>query len=388
VYRAAHRASIDGLVYGGSTGLSAAAPAGVATASAGAVDTAVRLEHVTKRFGAVTAVDGVDLDVLEGEFLTMLGPSGSGKTTMLRLIAGFERPTAGRILLHGEDVTGWPPFDRDVNTVFQDYALFPHMSVAQNVEYGLRVKKVGKAERAGRVAEILSVVRLVGFEGRRPTQLSGGQRQRVALARALVNRPRVLLLDEPLAALDRKLREEMQVELKQIQEQVGITFVLVTHDQSEALTMSDRIAVFNDGRVEQVGTPADVYERPETEFVADFVGTSNVLEGPAAAAVLGSPSPVTIRPEKIWLGEPGASVGDGELAAPGEVRAVIYLGSDTRYRVALDAGGELVVDSQNLTTTSTDALAAQGRRVQLVFRREHARSISIEAHQDPESNKE
>jgi putative spermidine/putrescine transport system ATP-binding protein len=388
VYRAAHRASIDGLVYGGSTGLSAAAPARVTTVSAGPVDTAVRLEHVTKRFGAVTAVDAVDLDVLEGEFLTMLGPSGSGKTTMLRLIAGFERPTDGRILLHGDDVTGWPPFDRDVNTVFQDYALFPHMSVAQNVEYGLRVKRVGKAERADRVAEILGVVRLVGFEGRRPAQLSGGQRQRVALARALVNRPRVLLLDEPLAALDRKLREEMQVELKQIQEQVGITFVLVTHDQSEALTMSDRIAVFNDGRVEQVGSPADVYERPETEFVADFVGTSNVLEGPAAAAVLGSPAAVTIRPEKIRLEEPGAPVADGELAAPGEIRTVLYLGSETRYRVALEAGGELVVDSQNLKTTSSDALAAQGRRVELVFRREHARAITIEAHDDSEPNKE
>jgi putative spermidine/putrescine transport system ATP-binding protein len=232
-------------------------------------------------------------------------------------------------------------------------------------------------------------VRLTGFEGRRPAQLSGGQRQRVALARALVNRPRVLLLDEPLAALDRKLREEMQIELKQIQEQVGITFVLVTHDQGEALTMSDRIAVFNEGRVEQIGTPADLYERPETEFVAGFVGTSNVLDGQDAAAVLGTPTAVTIRPEKIRLVEPGAAAGEGEVATAGEIRGVRYLGSDTRYTVALDAGGELVVDAQNLTTTSIDAHEAQGRRVDLVFRREHARTISLtDESDDPEPNKE
>jgi len=358
-------------------------------ASSGSGAIAVSLAQVTKRFGAVVAVDGVDLDVLEGEFLTMLGPSGSGKTTMLRLIAGFELPTAGRVLLHGDDVTEWPPFDRDVNTVFQDYALFPHMSVAENVEYGLKVKKVAKAQRKTRVQETLAIVRLVGFEDRRPAQLSGGQRQRVALARALVNRPRVLLLDEPLAALDRKLREEMQVELKQIQEHVGITFVFVTHDQGEALTMSDRIAVFNDGRVEQVGSPADVYERPATEFVADFVGTSNVLGGRAATAVLGAANPVMIRPEKIRLADPGAILAEGEVAAPGEIRDVRYLGSDTRYRVALDAGGHLVVESQNLTTTSTDALAAQGRRVELVFRREHARAITTtDEHDDSEPSKE
>jgi len=343
---------------------------------------AVRLEGVTKRFGSILAVDAVDLDVLEGEFLTMLGPSGSGKTTMLRLIAGFETPTGGRVLLHGDDMTTWPPFDRDVNTVFQDYALFPHMSVAQNVEYGLRVKRVPKAQRKARVEEALGVVRLVGMEGRRPTQLSGGQRQRVALARALVNRPRVLLLDEPLAALDRKLREEMQIELKQIQEHVGITFVLVTHDQSEALTMSDRIAVFNNGRLEQVGSPADVYERPETEFVADFVGTSNLLEGAAAADILGDSAPVSIRPEKIRFGAPGEPAGDGEIVAHGTIRDVRYLGSDTRYRVALDAGGDLVVDSQNLATTSSDALDAQGRRVELVFRREHVRQIATSLESD------
>ncbi|MCJ7436381.1 MAG: ABC transporter ATP-binding protein [Acidimicrobiia bacterium] len=334
---------------------------------------------MTKRFGSVLAVDGVDLDVHDGEFLTMLGPSGSGKTTMLRMIAGFELPTAGRILLHGEDVTEWPPFDRDVNTVFQDYALFPHMTVAKNIEYGLRVKKVGRAERKQRVDEALDVVRLGGFEERKPGQLSGGQRQRVALARALINRPRVLLLDEPLAALDRKLREEMQVELKHIQERVGITFVLVTHDQGEALTMSDRIAVFSAGRVEQVATPAEVYEHPTTPFVADFVGTSNLLSGEPATALLGDPAPVTIRPEKIRLGDAGETASDGEIAATGTIRDVLYLGSDTRYRVTVDAGAELIVDRQNLTVTSSDALTARGRPVVLLFRREHARPVTKSA---------
>ena len=233
---------------------------------------AVRLEGVEKRYGDVVAVDGIDLDVRDGEFFSMLGPSGSGKTTMLRMIAGFELPTAGRVLLHGADVTTVPPFDRDVNTVFQDYALFPHMTVGDNVAYGLMVRKVAKAERATRVTEALRMVRLEGYEGRRPSQLSGGQRQRVALARALINRPRVLLLDEPLGALDLKLREEMQIELKAIQQQVGITFIYVTHDQEEALTMSDRLAVFNRGRIEQVGAPADVYEHPATRFVAGLRG--------------------------------------------------------------------------------------------------------------------
>jgi putative spermidine/putrescine transport system ATP-binding protein len=339
-------------------------------------DLAVRLEGVTKRFGSVVAVDGVDLDVHDGEFLTMLGPSGSGKTTMLRMIAGFELPTAGRIVLHGEDVTKWPPFDRDVNTVFQDYALFPHMNVAKNIEYGLKVKKVARGERKERVAEALDVVRLGGFEDRKPSQLSGGQRQRVALARALVNRPRVLLLDEPLAALDRKLREEMQVELKHIQERVGITFVLVTHDQSEALTMSDRIAVFSFGRVEQVATPAEIYEHPATPFVADFVGTSNLLSGAPAETLFGDPTPVTIRPEKIRLAAATAAAGDGEIAAPGTIHDVLYLGSDTRYRVTIDAGAEIIVDRQNLDITSSDALTARGRPVVLVFRREHVLPVA------------
>ena len=251
------------------------------------------------------AVAGVDLDVYDGEFFSMLGPSGSGKTTTLRMIAGFELPSEGRILLHGTDVTTVPPFDRDVNTVFQDYALFPHLSVGDNVGYGLVVRKVGKDERRTRVAEALRMVRLEGYESRKPSQLSGGQRQRVALARALVNRPRVLLLDEPLGALDLKLREEMQIELKAIQQQVGITFIYVTHDQEEALTMSDRLAVFNKGRIEQLGSPAEVYERPATRFVAGFVGTSNLLRGEVAASILGEAGTFTIRPEKIRLAEPG-----------------------------------------------------------------------------------
>src|SRR5881275_1856992 len=247
---------------------------------------AVRLEGVRKSYGDVVAVDGVDLEIQAGEFFTLLGPSGSGKTTTLRLIAGFERPDEGRIELGGADVSDRPPYARDVNTVFQDYALFPHMTVAANVAYGLRVKGVAKSERNARVEDILRRMRLPGLGGRKPSQLSGGQRQRVALARALVNRPQVLLLDEPLGALDLKLREEMQLELKAIQQEVGITFIYVTHDQEEALTMSDRLAVFSQGRIEQVGSPADVYERPATAFVAGFVGTSNLLTGAVAEAIV------------------------------------------------------------------------------------------------------
>jgi putative spermidine/putrescine transport system ATP-binding protein len=332
---------------------------------------AVRLERVEKRYGDVVAVAGVDLDVVDGEFFSMLGPSGSGKTTMLRMIAGFELPTAGRILLHGADVTTVPPFDRDVNTVFQDYALFPHMSVGDNVGYGLVVRKVPRDERTRRVAEALRMVRLEGYDHRRPGQLSGGQRQRVALARALVNRPRLLLLDEPLGALDLKLREEMQIELKQIQQEVGITFIYVTHDQEEALTMSDRLAVFNRGQIEQVGTPADVYERPATRFVAGFVGTSNLLTGASAEAIVGRAGTFTVRPEKIHIVEPGSSPGPDEASATGTIREVVYLGPDTRYIVALDAGGELVVTQQNLETSSMEALSAKGRAVRLTWSRQH-----------------
>ena len=336
-----------------------------------AASLAVRLERVEKRYGDVVAVDGIDLDVRDGEFFSMLGPSGSGKTTTLRMIAGFELPTAGRILLHGADVTSIPPFDRDVNTVFQDYALFPHMTVGDNVAYGLLVRKVPKAERAARVTETLRMVRLEGYEARKPGQLSGGQRQRVALARALINRPRLLLLDEPLGALDLKLREEMQIELKAIQQQVGITFIYVTHDQDEALTMSDRLAVFNKGRIEQVGAPADVYERPATRFVAGFVGTSNLLTGGAATTVLGKAGSFTIRPEKIRLAAPTDPVDDDETAADGTILDVVYLGPDTRYIVDLEAGARLVVTQQNLATTSTEALAQEGRAVRLIWKRQH-----------------
>jgi putative spermidine/putrescine transport system ATP-binding protein len=337
---------------------------------------AVHLEAVRKVFGETEAVAGVDLDIADGEFFSMLGPSGSGKTTTLRMIAGFEQPTSGRILLHGRDVTGVPPFDRDVNTVFQDYALFPHMNVADNVGYGLMVRKVDRGEREKRVTDALRMVRLTTFGGRKPSQLSGGQRQRVALARALVNRPRVLLLDEPLGALDLKLREEMQIELKSIQQQVGITFIYVTHDQEEALTMSDRLAVFNEGRIEQVGTPADVYERPMTPFVAGFVGTSNLLRGEVARAVIGSEGTFTVRPEKIRISDPGASVAEEELSALGVIHDVIYLGSDTRYVVALEAGGELVVTQQNLDTSSMEVLEARGRTVRLVWKRRHVLSLA------------
>jgi putative spermidine/putrescine transport system ATP-binding protein len=337
---------------------------------------AIRLEGLAKRYGDVTAVAGIDLEIADGEFFSMLGPSGSGKTTTLRMIAGFETPSAGRILLHGRDVTGLAPFERDVNTVFQDYALFPHMTVGENVAYGLQVRKVPKPERERRVAEALRMVRLEGYERRKPAQLSGGQRQRVALARALINRPRVLLLDEPLGALDLKLREEMQIELHQIQHEVGITFIYVTHDQEEALTMSHRIAVFNQGRIEQIGAPADVYERPATRFVAGFVGTSNLIGGDTAVTITGRRGLFTVRPEKIRMAEPGSEVGEDECGATGTIRSVVYLGPDTRYHVALDAGGELVVTQQNLATSSMEALEQQGRAVCLVWKRQHHREVA------------
>jgi putative spermidine/putrescine transport system ATP-binding protein len=325
----------------------------------------VRLQGIRKTYGDVVAVDRVDLEIPAGEFFTLLGPSGSGKTTTLRLIAGFERPDEGRIELGGVDVTNRAPYERDVNTVFQDYALFPHMTIAENVGYGLRVKRVPRAERKRRVEEILKVVHLPDLGNRKPVQLSGGQRQRIALARSLVNTPRVLLLDEPLGALDLKLRQEMQIELKRIQREVsdvGITFVYVTHDQEEALTMSDRLAVFNEGRIEQIGAPAEVYERPATEFVAGFVGVSNVLERDGKM--------FTVRPEKIRMHFDEA--GDGEL---GRIRDVVYVGMFTRYVVELDSGGELTVVKQNLETSSQEALESRGRRVRLEWRPEHTFEI-------------
>src|SRR5688500_5242502 len=322
----------------------------------------IRLAGLAKSYGAVDAVRDVDLEVAAGEFFTLLGPSGSGKTTTLRLIAGFERPDAGVIELQGSDVSQVPPYSRNVNTAFQDYALFPHMTVQENVEYGLRVKKVPKQERESRATEALDMVRLSGYGDRRPGQLSGGQRQRVALARAIVNRPAVLLLDEPLGALDLKLRQEMQVELKRIQQEVGITFVYVMHDQEEALTMSDRLAVFNEGGIEQVGPPNEVYEKPANLFVAGFVGVSNVLERDGRR--------FTVRPEKIRILEEGEA-SDGYHVEGGTVTDVSYAGMITRLRVGLDAGGELQVVRQNLETTSEDALEQQGRRVRLGWRDEH-----------------
>jgi len=326
---------------------------------------AVRLTGIRRTYGDVVAVDHLDLEIAVGEFFTMLGPSGSGKTTTLRVIAGFERPDEGRVELSGVDVTRVSPSARDVNTVFQDYALFPHMTVLENVEYGLRVKGISRAKRREQAQEVLERVRLPHVAGRKPVQLSGGQRQRVALARAIVNSPSVLLLDEPLGALDLKLRQEMQVFLKALQRSLGITFVYVTHDQEEALTMSDRLAVFNEGRVEQVGTPAEVYEHPQTEFVADFVGVSNVLERDGRR--------FTIRPEKIHMSDDGDGPGE-----PGVIREVVYVGMVTRYIVELDSGGELVVIRQNLETSSQQALEARGKRVRLDWRPEHTYQLAKE----------
>src|ERR671925_1706224 len=301
---------------------------------AGVPEVDVRLERVTKLFGDVAAVDDLSLEIATNEFFSLLGPSGCGKTTTLRMIGGFEDPSYGTVFLGERDVTDLPPYQRDVNTVFQSYALFPHLDVFENVAFGLRRKKVEKAEIERRVAETLRLVDLAGFERRKPGQMSGGQQQRVALARALVNRPRVLLLDEPLGALDLKLRKQMQRELKAIQAEVGITFVFVTHDQHEALTMSDRIAVFNEGRIVQVGPPAELYEHPATAFVAGFVGTSNLLDDEAARAVVGREGRFTVRPEKIRMLDVDDGVGPGEISATGLVVDVAYLGSETRYVVA------------------------------------------------------
>jgi len=306
---------------------------------------AIQLVGLHKAFGSgeheVVAVESVDLSIGAGEFFSLLGPSGSGKTTVLRMIAGFETPTSGAVLLEGRDVTHRAPYDRDVNTVFQDYALFPHMSVAQNVEYGLKVKGVPKAQRRKRAVEALENVRLADYARRKPSQLSGGQRQRVALARALVNRPKVLLLDEPLGALDLKLREEMQVELKAIQRDVGITFVFVTHDQGEALSMSNRVAVFNRGRIEQVGTPREIYNQPTTEFVAGFVGTTNVLSTELSSELLGKAAVHSVRPERIRVVE--QATGD-DVSIVGTVSDVQYLGADSRVRVDLADGSHLLAN--------------------------------------------
>ncbi len=345
--------------------------------------TAVEFKNVSRVFsvkheeltGDVKAVDDVSIQIRDGEFFSLLGPSGSGKTTSLRMIAGFDRPTSGKILLYGEDVSNLPPYLRDVNTVFQDYALFPHMTVGENVAYGLMIKKVAKAERERRLDDMLDLVRLPGFASRKPSQLSGGQRQRVALARALINHPKVLLLDEPLGALDLKLRQQMQVELKSIQQRVGITFIFVTHDQEEALTMSDRIAVFNQGKIEQVGTPAEIYEHPQTPFVAGFVGVSNLISGDIAKRITGSDKIFSIRPEKIHLVLDDVKIENDMHTVSGKVRDVVYLGLYTRYLVELDGGGDLVVVEQNLKTTSMDVIKVKSQKVCLFWKKEHERYV-------------
>ena len=309
---------------------------------------AVEFQDVSRHYGKVRAVDGVSLAIAEGEFFSMLGPSGSGKTTCLRLIAGFEQPTSGSIRIHGDEAAGVPPFARDVNTVFQDYALFPHMNVLDNVAYGLMVKGVDKGERLVRSRDALAMVDLGEYGERRPSQLSGGQRQRVALARALVNRPRVLLLDEPLGALDLKLREQMQGELKALQRKLGITFVYVTHDQGEALSMSDRVAVFNQGRIEQVDTPRGLYTRPATPFVARFVGTSNVLTGAAATLLGGSGAKAfSLRPEHVQLLRAAPAAGASARLVPARVLDVQYHGSSSRVELQLANDIRIVASVKN-----------------------------------------
>jgi putative spermidine/putrescine transport system ATP-binding protein len=317
------------------------------------------MRGLTKSFGSVRAVDGVDLDIYQGEFLTLLGPSGSGKTTVLRMIAGFESPDSGAIHLNGQEITHLPAYERDVNAVFQDYALFPHMDVISNIEYGLRVKGVAKNDRREQAMSALQQVRLEGYENRKPNQLSGGQRQRVALARALVNRPAVLLLDEPLGALDLKLREQMQIELKELQRQVGITFIFVTHDQEEALTMSDRVAVFDRGKIQQLDAPAAIYEKPANSFVAAFVGISNLISGDAAQNLLGKDGTWLVRPEKIEI----AAARPGGRSATGQIREVEYLGPATRFLVDLDVGISLMALRQNTSESATSVATMRNSKV-------------------------
>jgi spermidine/putrescine transport system ATP-binding protein len=363
-------------------------------------DPAIELVGIAKQFhsrrGVVTAVDRIDLVIGEGEFFSLLGPSGCGKTTTLRLIGGFEEPTEGQILLHGEDVVGVPPNHRDVNVVFQSYALFPHMTVYENVAFGLERKRVDRKSIKQRANEMLELVQLEGKSDRRPRELSGGQQQRVALARALVNRPRALLLDEPLAALDLKLRQAMQLELKRIQREVGITFVFVTHDQNEALTMSDRLVVMNEGRIEQLGSPREVYERPRTRFVAGFIGTSNLIAGTVdriegtmamlsagqdesvvvpdalrVGAVVGKALELTVRPEKIVLST-AAPAGD-RCRVRGRVSEVVYLGTSTQYAVHTADGSDLLVFRQNASDSSD--VAERGEDVWLSWRPEHSLAL-------------
>ncbi len=357
----------------------------------------VRLERVTKQFGDVAAVDDLSLDISEGEFFSLLGPSGCGKTTTLRMIGGFEDPTYGTVYLGGRDVTDLPPYKRDVNTVFQSYALFPHLNVRENVAFGMRRKKVDKAEIGTRVTDIMKLVDLVGFEDRKPPQMSGGQQQRVALARALVNHPKVLLLDEPLGALDLKLRKQMQLELKRIQQEVGITFIYVTHDQEEAMTMSNRLAVMRQGKIEQLGEPEDVYENPSTEFVAGFLGASNLLEGEVKessngdATVLlsagsttvqvptdrippdaGSRVKVGVRPEKITIEREDRSTPGDANSITGVLRMSTYIGVSHQYKVEGPGGTTLTVYIQNL---GAEEAPRPGERVVLSWKPEHTFAV-------------
>lgn len=328
----------------------------------------VRFIDVSRHFGEIRAVDKVNLEIKNGEFFGMLGPSGSGKTTCLRLIAGFEQPTSGHIEIHGKAAEGTPPYERDVNTVFQDYALFPHMNIADNVAYSLLIKGIGKKERLTRADEMLELVKLGGLGKRRPSELSGGQRQRVALVRALINHPRVLLLDEPLGALDLKLREEMQIELKSLQRQVGITFIFVTHDQGEALSMSDRLVVFNEGKIEQIGSPTEIYERPESAFVARFVGSSNVLDGKNDTfKKMGFEACFSLRPEKIEVFKAENGKQEGRLNVRGRIIDIHYHGSSTRYQVALDDGTKMAAVKMG---NNTDSIASTGEEVFLQWRHE------------------
>ena len=337
----------------------------------------IEIRDLAKSFGNVKAVDDISIDIESGEFITLLGPSGSGKTTVLRMIAGFEDPDAGSIKLNGEDITHLPPFDRDVNTVFQDYALFPHMSVQENVEYGLRTRKVPKAERAKQAIAAIASVKLEETVNRLPHQLSGGQRQRIALARALVLRPRVLLLDEPLGALDRQLREEMQVELKKIQRDAGITFVFVTHDQEEAMRMSDRIVVFNSGRIEQVGTPEQVYEEPRTNFVAGFLGTANIFTVDMANKLLGASSTVSIRPERIRLEALGTKIDKGETSIVGRIHEAAFVGANTIYIIETEFGMKLTVRKTNTELLGQDNSFVAGDQVMAVWRNSHVAQIPV-----------
>jgi spermidine/putrescine transport system ATP-binding protein len=361
-------------------------------------DVDVRLVDVVKKFGDTLAVDHIDLEVRDGEFFSLLGPSGCGKTTTLRMIGGFEEPTSGLIELQGQDVTWLPPYQRNVNTVFQSYALFPHLTIFENVAFGLRRRKVKDAEVKARVSEMLKLVELPGYERRKPTQISGGQAQRVALARALINRPAVLLLDEPLGALDLKLRRQMQVELKRIQQEVGITFIYVTHDQEEAMTMSDRIAVMNHGRYEQLGDPASLYERPTTRFVAGFLGISNLLPGtvegsddryatvrladdtriraPRAGLDRQEVVAVGIRPEKIRLREPSETPPAGQNELEAVVKDASYLGVSTQYQVEARGGVRLTVYEQNVERATRSELWTRGEAVRLTWSPDHSFVVS------------